>query len=34
MLKLVLVLGIHFKELKVEASLSIQSRAQFPSSAK
>jgi len=33
MLKFVLDLGIHFKAFKTEASLSIHSRAQFPSSA-
>jgi len=34
MLKFVLVLCIHFKAFKAEASLSIHSRAQFPFSAK
>jgi len=33
MLKFVLVLGIHFKAFKADFSLSIHSRAQFPSSA-
>jgi hypothetical protein len=33
MLKFVLVLGIHFKAFKEEASLSINSRPQFPASA-